>query len=110
MVERTELYCHECNRYVQFDLEDTMSGDLEVICPNCGHVHCRVVENGVVTDVRWGSRNGNNSTTTYVVTGATTTSTSINTTYVSTVQGTGAQLLASSWNSSSSNQSWTYTF
>jgi len=57
MIERQELFCHECKRYVQFDIDVSLNGNHILECPNCGHEHCRVVENGKVTDVRWGQRN-----------------------------------------------------
>ena len=56
--EKQELHCHECNKYVQFDIDPDMDGDYIIPCPNCGHEHCRVVDNGTVTDERWGHRNG----------------------------------------------------
>ena len=80
MIERQELHCHDCNRYVQFDIDIELNGNHVLNCPNCGHEHCRVVENGRITDVRWDQRNGNLQT--YIVTSgtATTTATSIDTT------------------------------
>lgn len=80
MIERQELHCHDCNRYVQFDIDVELNGNHVLECPNCGHEHCRVVDNGIITDVRWDQRNGN--VPTYYVTAgtATTTATSIDTT------------------------------
>lgn len=57
MKERQELWCHNCDRYVQFDIDVSISGNHIIECPNCKHEHCRVVENGVVTEARWDSRN-----------------------------------------------------
>lgn len=57
MIERQELYCHNCDRYVQFDLDTELEGNHILNCPNCGHEHCRVVHNGQITDQRWASRN-----------------------------------------------------
>ena len=57
MIEKQELWCHECERYVQFDIDLSLNGNHVIVCPNCGHEHCRVVENGIITEARWGSRN-----------------------------------------------------
>lgn len=58
VLERQELYCHDCNQYVQFDLDVSLNGNHEIICPNCGHEHCRVVRDGRITEIRWDQRNG----------------------------------------------------
>ena len=58
-IERQELFCHECNNYVQFDIDVSLNGNHVIKCPKCGHEHCRVVKNGIITDIRWDSRNGN---------------------------------------------------
>ena len=57
MIERQELHCHACQRYVQFDIDVSLNGNHVLHCPNCGHEHCRVVEDGVITDARWDQRN-----------------------------------------------------
>ena len=57
-IERQELHCHECGKYVQFDLDLSMDGNHVLKCPNCGHEHCRVVQKGKITDTRWDQRNG----------------------------------------------------
>jgi hypothetical protein len=56
-VERQELHCHACDRYVQFDIDLALNGNHVLNCPNCGHEHCRVVKDGKITDERWDSRN-----------------------------------------------------
>jgi len=77
MIERQELWCHDCQRYVQFDIDVSLNGNHVIVCPNCGHEHCRVVENGRVTEVRWDSRNGGMSgVQTYIATGTTSSDTS----------------------------------
>lgn len=58
-VVRNELHCHECDKYVQFDIDLDLDGNHVLACPNCGHEHCRVVRNGEITSERWDSRNGN---------------------------------------------------
>ncbi len=67
-IVRQELYCHECGNYVQFELDLSLNGNHVIVCPVCGHEHCRVIENGRITDVRWDSRNNrlNNRPTIYV--------------------------------------------
>jgi len=57
MIERQELFCHECGMYVQFDLDLSLNGNHTLKCPNCDHEHCRVVKDGKITDIRWDSRN-----------------------------------------------------
>ncbi len=57
-VIRQELYCHNCNGYVQFELDMAINGNHVLACPNCGHEHCRTVYNGKITEDRWDSRNG----------------------------------------------------
>lgn len=56
-IERQELYCHECGKYVQFNIDMSLNGNHVLNCPNCGHEHCRVVRNGKITDDRWDQRN-----------------------------------------------------
>ena len=56
--ERQELHCHACNQYVQFDIDIEQNGDHVIVCPNCGHEHCRVIKDGVITEARWDRRNG----------------------------------------------------
>lgn len=57
-IERQELHCHNCGKYVQFDIDLSLNGNHVLKCPNCGHEHCRVVKNGIITEERWDSRNG----------------------------------------------------
>jgi DNA-directed RNA polymerase subunit RPC12/RpoP len=58
-IELQELYCHNCGRYVQFPIDLSMSGSYVLNCPKCGHEHCRIVRDGVITDDRWASSNLN---------------------------------------------------
>lgn len=58
MIERQELHCHNCDRYVQFDIDTSLNGRHVLNCPECGHEHCRIVNNGIISDERWDSRNG----------------------------------------------------
>jgi len=57
MIERQELYCHACGKYVQFDIDLSLNGNHVLECPECGHEHCRVVQNGKITGDRWDQRN-----------------------------------------------------
>lgn len=54
MMERQELHCHNCNKYVQFSIDTEKDGQHILKCPNCGHEHYRVVRNGKITGERWG--------------------------------------------------------
>lgn len=54
---RQEIHCHNCDRYVQFDIDDSMNGKHELLCPNCKHPHYRYVYNGEISDERWMSAN-----------------------------------------------------
>ena len=56
--ERQEIYCHACGGYVQFVIDLEFDGNHILKCPECGHEHCRVVKNGMITGDRWDSRNG----------------------------------------------------
>ena len=58
MIERQELYCHDCGKYVQFNLDLSLNGNHVLNCPNCGHEHCRVVKDGKITGERWDQGNG----------------------------------------------------
>jgi len=97
MNERQELWCHECQQYVQFDIDLTLNGNHVIVCPNCGHEHCRVVENGKITEARWDCRNVNmQASNTYLITtGTTSTAMSTYNTY-SGIGITGNQVAASS--------------
>ncbi len=58
MIERQELHCHACDMYVQFNMDMELNGNHVLECPNCGHEHCRVVKDGIITGDRWDQRNG----------------------------------------------------
>jgi hypothetical protein len=74
MNEAQELHCHNCDKYVQFSIDTELNGNHVLNCPNCGHEHCRVVKDGIITGDRWDSRNGATHTVT-TTTNWTTTST-----------------------------------
>jgi phage FluMu protein Com len=91
-MEKQELFCHACNKYVRFDVPET-DGRLIVKCPNCGHEHYRIVMNGIITEERWGSANRNMPTMYAVGTSSATTSFI---SYYSTSAGTSS-FTAQSW-------------
>lgn len=95
-LERQELHCHNCGRYVQFTLDVSMNGNHVLNCPNCDHEHCRVVKDGRITDIRWDQRNG----PTIQVSQLTTTS-STSSTFTISCSGSGTTIdgafLYSSW-------------
>lgn len=53
-IEKQELHCHNCDKYVQFDLDLSIDDNYLLECPVCGHKHYRVVKDGIITDERWG--------------------------------------------------------
>lgn len=83
--DKQELWCHECESYVQFPIDLSLDGNHVLNCPKCGHEHCRVVENGRITSTRWDSRNRTYSISAYA---DSTTSTAITYTTFSTGWGT----------------------
>lgn len=85
MIEKQELHCHNCDKYVQFDLDMELDGYHVLTCPSCGHEHCRVVRNGKITGDRWDQRNG--LPTIYI--NSSTTSVTNNSTYTTYYGGTG---------------------
>lgn len=99
MKERQELWCHECNQYVQFNIDVSLNGNHVIKCPVCGHEHCRVVKDGVITEVRWDSRNINTqSYNTYMTTGMTSSSTSTFDTYSANLNsGTTTSFRYNAW-------------
>ena len=54
-IEKQELHCHACDRYVQFEIDTSLNGNHTIKCPNCGHEHYRVVKDGIITAERWQS-------------------------------------------------------
>lgn len=90
MKDRQELWCHECGKYVQFDIDLELNGNHVIVCPNCGHEHCRVIENGKITEARWDSRNVNmQAHNTYIInTGTTSSALSTYDTYAGLNMGT----------------------
>jgi predicted nucleic acid-binding Zn-ribbon protein len=49
-----EFYCSgSCGKYFDFVLNMNLNGNYRIHCPNCGHIHFRVVKDGKVTDGRF---------------------------------------------------------
>lgn len=94
-LERQELYCTECERYVQFSLDIALNGNHVLDCPNCGHTHYRVVRDGKITDIRFNPMSG---ATIYVnMTSATTSAVSTWTTASTSSSTTGGVFLYGAW-------------
>lgn len=55
---KTDLYCHECNKNFIAQLDMALDGNHIIECPYCGHEHCRVIKDGLVTGDRYDSHNG----------------------------------------------------
>lgn len=105
MIERQELHCHNCDKYVQFDIDTALNGNHVLVCPNCKHEHCRVVDNGKITDVRWESRNLNLATYTVSSYTITTSSASTYNTYMMNVgASTANSALYGSWLTSTTSE------
>ena len=112
MKEVTEFYCHECDGYVRVELDYSLNGNHVITCPECGHEHCRVIENGRVTGDRWSSRNRNtyNYTTTssnyYNTSMYTSTSTASGTSTATTTSGYSQYRMTTAWANTSGTGSW----
>lgn len=101
--ERQELYCHECQQYVQFDIDISLNGNHIITCPNCGHEHCRVVTNGVITETRWDSRNRNTYGNYQTYTAMAITSSSTSTFTVYSTAGTNDNFMYGAWMNASTD-------
>jgi len=54
---KTDMYCHDCGKNFIAKIDYNLTGN-HIICCVCGHEHCRVIVNGVVTGDRWDSKYG----------------------------------------------------
>lgn len=77
---RHELFCTECRNYVQFTMDLSVDGEYEIQCPNCHHLHYRIVKDDEVTEARWRS-SGPGSLTAWNVTSTATTTASVGLNY-----------------------------
>lgn len=99
MNEQQELWCHGCGQYVRFPVDLALDGCHVVTCPNCGHLHYRIVHSGIITGDRWDGALA----TIYV--SATATTTSANNWYSTGTASTN--FTADSWaNSGTTNGYW----
>lgn len=53
---RTDMDCHQCSKTFIAELDFSINGNHVVECPRCGHEHCRVIKDGVITSERFDSR------------------------------------------------------
>jgi uncharacterized C2H2 Zn-finger protein len=58
---RTDMDCHGCteagykaNRFIA-EINYSLNGNHQIECPRCGHIHYRLVKDGVVTEERYSS-------------------------------------------------------
>lgn len=89
-------HCHACGENMRVEMDLDLNGNHIIECPHCNHKHCRVVENGKITRVRWDSRNNwGNQPTYYAYTTA-----YLNDASDSTA---GSTFLRDSWNSTTNS-------
>lgn len=55
-LQRWDMDCHDCNKSFVAQLDHRINGNHIVYCPWCGHQHCRVIKDGVITSERWDGR------------------------------------------------------
>lgn len=92
-VQRQDLHCTNCGRHVQFNMDFGLDGNHEITCPDCGHIHYRVVQNGRITEERW-----NSSMVTYYTTAVTSTATTYYVTSLdNSTSATGTAFLHDLW-------------
>ena len=65
------IYRCNCGCYVWFLIDLSLNGNHVLKCPNCGHEHCHVVKDGVITEDRWDSRNETYPVSIYTITTST---------------------------------------
>lgn len=45
-----EMFCNDCNGWILLNLNEGISGDFMIVCPNCGHEHPRTIKEGVMKE------------------------------------------------------------
>ena len=50
---KKEFMCTECSKYFDVKLNISLDGNYRIHCPNCGHVHYRMVVKGIITGDRF---------------------------------------------------------
>ena len=88
ILEGQELYCHNCQRYIQYADDLAVDGRRDIICPSCGHHHYRIIRDGKITEDRWGQDPNQPSGTTWQITGASSSVNSFYIVYSSSTSGT----------------------
>lgn len=48
-----EFSCTNCPKIFDFKLNVGLNGNYRIHCPNCNHIHYRVIENGKITGERF---------------------------------------------------------
>ena len=48
-----EFYCTECKKYFDVKLNVSLNGNRRIHCPNCEHVHYRILTDGKITESRF---------------------------------------------------------
>lgn len=52
---RTDEICTSCKKMFIMKVDFNVNGNHTMVCPHCGHQHCRVIKDGKVTGDRWDS-------------------------------------------------------
>lgn len=55
---RTDMNCTNCQKNFIAEIDHDVNGDYIIHCPHCDHQHYRTIKDGVMTETRWGSDNG----------------------------------------------------
>lgn len=53
---RSDLHCTDCGKSFVARFDNAIDGNHIVVCPWCGHQHCRVIKAGTVTGDRFDSK------------------------------------------------------
>jgi DNA-directed RNA polymerase subunit RPC12/RpoP len=48
-----EFKCTSCSKYFDIKLNITLNGNYRVHCPNCNHIHYRVIVDGKISEKRF---------------------------------------------------------
>jgi DNA-directed RNA polymerase subunit RPC12/RpoP len=48
---RQTEYCHNCDKHVVFEFDDTTERQV-ILCPNCNHQHWRELDEGTLLDIQ----------------------------------------------------------
>lgn len=56
-VVTTDEDCSNCHKMFRMRVNFDVNGNHVMVCPHCGHKHCRTIRDGKVTGDRWDTRN-----------------------------------------------------